>query len=147
MNNVDNTVVLEASNFLSSYYASARAKSNAVTFCGEGFTSENKNALLEAYNALSADAKAIVNNSMDISYGVTATSDNWYTLTPDTSYTVGQGIDYLNDSINVSKSHLFLFGNSNNSVENNIYIVVICLAVIASILLIAFISKKKKASK
>ncbi len=144
---VDNTVVLEASNFLSSYYASARAKSNAVTFCGEGFTSENKNALLEAYNALSADAKAIVNNSMDISYGVTATSDNWYTLTPDTSYTVGQGIDYLNDSINVSKSHLFLFGNSNNSVENNIYIVVICLAVIASILLIAFISKKKKASK
>ena len=75
INHVDNSLIKDAYNFLQNYYSSLRSPNNEFNY--DRASDEVKSSLIDAYNALSNETKAIINNSADIEYDFTFASDWW----------------------------------------------------------------------
>ncbi len=75
INHVDNSAFKTAYNFLQTYYSELRSPSNEFNY--DRASDETKTSLVNAYNALSNNAKAIVNTSADIEYNETFVADWW----------------------------------------------------------------------
>lgn len=75
INHVDNTPAKEAYNFLQTYYSSLRSPANEFSY--DRVTDEVKTSVVNAYKALSSDAKAIVDSSTDIEYLSTFEQEWW----------------------------------------------------------------------
>lgn len=74
-NHIDNTPLKDAYNFLQTYYSSLRSPDNEFDY--DRVSDEVKTNVVNAYKALSNDAKAIVNDSKDIEYLDTFTAEWW----------------------------------------------------------------------
>ena len=75
INHVDNTPIKDAYNFLQTYYSSLRSPANEFNY--DRVTDEVKTSVVNAYKALSSDAKAIVDSSIDIEYLSTFEAEWW----------------------------------------------------------------------
>ena len=75
INHVDNSPIKDAYNFLQNYYSLLRSPNNEFSY--DRASDENKTLLVNAYNALSNDAQAIVDASKDIEYPTTFVEEWW----------------------------------------------------------------------
>ena len=94
INHVDNTPIKDAYNFLQEYYSKLRAPANEFNY--DRATDGNKTAVVNAYKALSADAKAIIDASTDIEYPTTFVEEWWQNMVA----TSHQIIDSFNALVN-----------------------------------------------
>lgn len=145
----DTSVYAEAASFLSYYYSTFRDNNVGSTFCGV-ITNDQKVELGTKYNALSEGAKTIVDISEDYTRDV---SDGNGQVIAEVSKmplrihtTVGQTVNFIVGSYNVSVAGLNLFAmmfgaeNTNSSVILIIFLAVLAISVIG---IVAFKRHKK----
>ena len=146
---IDNSIYNEAAEFLSYYYANFRDNNVGSTFCGV-ISGDKKTELGTKYNALSEDAKNIVDLSEDYTRDVT---DGHSVAIGDASKmpvrihtTVGQTISYILGSYNISAAGLNLFAmmfGAENADYSMIVIIFVAIIAISVIGLITFKRHKK----
>ena len=145
----DTSVYAEAASFLSYYYSTFRDNNVGSTFCGV-INNDQKVELGTRYNALSEGAKTIVDISEDYTRDVT--DGNGQVIAEVSKMplrihtTVGQTVNFIVGSYNVSVAGLNLFAmmfgaeNTNSSVILIIFLAVLAISVIG---IVAFKRHKK----
>ena len=144
---VSETPVKKAHDFLGTYYSKIRSKELGGTFCNPNFSIDTRNEVIEYYDSLDEATKAVVNGSTDFSYGKDARVDNWFTHQIDTSYKVGQSIEFIRwydpSSRGNSISGLGLVLDLNNS-ESGLAVLIIVAAVVAALISLVVLKARKK---
>ncbi len=131
----------QAYDFVSRYYNTLRNLANGGTWCSIK-TSDPVQALVAEYDELDADVQAIVSNSMDYSFGQSATSANFFENAADVSYTIGQTIEYIKTGIDpLGRNKISFIGIENNG---SAMLVVSVSFVAVSIVAFCFIMLKRK---
>ena len=127
------------------YYAAARKASSGFSRC-----SENLDDVLDAYDALSATAKAVVDGSEDYYYGDDRGQYEgaYYLANVNKTYTVGQAITAINTGV-YPTSIAPLFSNVLGIKKNTTSIILIVTAISVVLVALGFIviSKKRKQAK
>ena len=140
----NDTVFGAAYTFLNTYYETMRSRHNA-SWCSL-LNSETLNNLLASYDALSTDAKAIVDTSEDYHHqeGVNVGNETNYWLLPVVKGTVGATIAYAKGYTATSISNL-LFSNGLLSIEEDggLGIVLVILCVSLGLLFVCLMKRRK----
>ena len=86
----------KAYDFVQRYYGLMRNPSNDQNYCSASvYQSSDVQDLLDEYNDLDSDVKALVDAAKDYNFGKRTNDEwRWYLQEPDLSYTVGQTIAY-----------------------------------------------------
>ena len=93
---VDESPAYAAHKFLKEYYSNLRSPANEFNF--EKVSFEVKKQVADKYLALDEDAKAIVDNSLDLQY-TTEFDEEWYKRPVTTNYKIGSVIGGLIDEV------------------------------------------------
>lgn len=136
-NNETVTEFEEAYNFYRAYHNAIRSQSTLFTWCDLDYSAVS--GLITSYNLLSNEAKALVDNSEDFTYGYGVTSENWY-LNEISKNTIGESMEHI-AAINETSLSNVLFGTNTNNATTTI--VIIMLSVSVACLLVVFLNKKR----
>ena len=140
-NGEDSTAVKQAYDFLQSYYSVMRSGDNSNSYCTI-ISSSEVGEILTAYEALSADAKAIVDASED--YCRAAGSAEW-SRREVIKNTVGESIEYVLARRSIPSGLKSMLAINQDGSGLLLFLVVLSASVATIVLVLRL--KKKKASK
>ena len=132
--------------YVNDYYNLMRAKSNRVSWCDIKDSAE-VTSLLSSYEGFDPSIKAIIDASLDYSYGKDATAEDFYLHAIETT-TIGASINYIKElkSSGESNSVLSIVGVRNGdlmpfnvTLVSTLALVFLCLGI--------YLTKKKKANR
>ena len=134
----------KAYDFVQRYYAAMRNVANGASWCTIA-NNQTVTDLLDEYDALDSDVKALVNAAQDYDFGSAATSTDWFLQGPANITTVEASIIGVKSSVGGgSPAHFGLLGlNSDTSVEAGI-VVTSTVVAISLVLFLFFVAKKRK---
>lgn len=129
--------------FVQSFYNVLRNKTNGLNYCSL-YNEQDVKDLVDDYDALESDVKALVDAAQDFDFGSAATSSNFYLTEANVTYNVGQTMAYVSDLVtNGSGSLRFdnIFASAN---ESNFTIVLIVSFAAASLTLCCLVLYRRR---
>ena len=141
----NDTTFKQAYDFVQRYYGVMRDTSKGKSWCTISDNDDVKD-LLDDYDALNSDVKALVTAAQDYDFGSAATSENWYLATPNLEYTIGQTVAYINGGGGVSIPSRVLGGYFNTATVGT-EIALVSAVVIVAFALFLFLRQKRKVRK
>ena len=131
--------------FLQDFYGIMRNPTNGGTYCSIN-SSQAVQDLLNNYQALNSDVKALVDAAQDFDFGASATSANWYLAEANTGHTVAQTMAYALN-LPYSAPEPTRFFSSHNNTMLSIEIVIISSVIVVGVAIFCFLRLKKKGKK
>lgn len=147
-NTVDASAYKTAHEFVTKWHTTFRGFNTTLcAFANDATLKSQLTAVLGEYNALSDEAKVIVNASIDYHYEG-ATNDNWFTIAP-LQLNLGAQVSYIANYLDYSltgplSSRLTIMNNSNSVTFISVASIIIVLVIATSLY---FSIKKRKEQK
>lgn len=135
----------DAYEFVNDYLDTVRDGDNSFSACGDNRTAA-KTALEAKYNALSADAKAVVDASEDFHYGdaVGHYEGDYYLAAVNKTWTIGESMSAI-ISGTYPTLHVAIFGSNLKDSQYIIYVALF--GIITAVVLCVFLRKRKSSRK